>query len=120
MLREFFRLSRNDNLMARQQIQPILKAEHENSLAKLAEEFDRSETVAKLPASGMTTVRVNTTPSFEQIYQNAAVKPPRLNYSILKVSEMLNSSHLSTMSDEAKRCSLLDPSCLLAPAESAI
>lgn len=44
---------------------------------------------------------------FEQIYQTAAVKPPRLSYGILKVAEMMNSSHLSGMSPEARRCSLL-------------
>lgn len=45
--------------------------------------------------------------SFEQIYQSAANKLPRISYNILKVAEMVNSSHLSTMSTEAKRCSLL-------------
>jgi hypothetical protein len=45
--------------------------------------------------------------SFEQIYQNAAVKPPRLPYGILKVALMANSSHLAGLSADAKRCSLL-------------
>jgi hypothetical protein len=45
--------------------------------------------------------------SFEQIYQTASVKPLRIPYSILKVAEMMKSAHLSTMSGEAKRCSLL-------------
>src|SRR5438105_6836624 len=44
---------------------------------------------------------------FEQIYQTAAVKPPRLSYGILKVAEMVNSPHLTGMSPDAKRCSLL-------------
>src|SRR5690349_20438284 len=44
---------------------------------------------------------------FEQVYQAAAVKPPRLSYGILKVAEMVNSAHLSGMSPEARRCSLL-------------
>src|SRR5579864_4481493 len=44
---------------------------------------------------------------FEQIYQAAAVKPPRLAYGILKVAEMMNSPHLSGMSPDARRCSLL-------------
>ena len=44
---------------------------------------------------------------FEQIYQAAAVKPPRLPYGILKVADMMSSPHLSGMSPEAKRCSLL-------------
>jgi hypothetical protein len=45
--------------------------------------------------------------SFEQIYQNSAVKPPRIAYGILKVAAMANSQHLAGMSTEAKRCSLL-------------
>ncbi len=45
--------------------------------------------------------------SFEQIYHNAAVKPPRLPYGILKVASMANSSHLAGLSADAKRCSLL-------------
>lgn len=45
--------------------------------------------------------------SFEQIYQSAVNKLPRIPYNILKVVEMVNSPHLSTMSAEAKRCSLL-------------
>ena len=44
---------------------------------------------------------------FDQIYQTAAVKPPRLAYGILKVAEMMNSPHLAGMSPEARRCSLL-------------
>lgn len=45
--------------------------------------------------------------SFDQIYQSAANKLPRISYNILKVAEMVSSSHLNTMSSEAKRCSLL-------------
>ncbi len=45
--------------------------------------------------------------SFEHIYQSAAVKPRRLEWGILKVAEMVNSAHLSGMSPEAKRCSVL-------------
>jgi hypothetical protein len=45
--------------------------------------------------------------SFEQVYVNAAVKPPRIPYGILKVADMVDSPHLSGMSPEAKRCALL-------------
>src|ERR1700689_1923280 len=38
-------------------------------------------------------------PAFEQIYQTAAVKPPKLAYGIQKVAEMGNSSHLAGMSN---------------------
>ena len=44
---------------------------------------------------------------FEQIYQGGAVKPARISYGVLKVAEMLNSSHLSGMSMESKRAALL-------------
>jgi len=45
--------------------------------------------------------------AFDEIYQNAAVKPPRLAYGILKVADMLSSPHLAGMSNEAKRSSIL-------------
>jgi hypothetical protein len=45
--------------------------------------------------------------SFEQIYDTAAAKPTRAEYGILKISEMLTSQHLSGMSNETKRASLL-------------
>jgi len=44
---------------------------------------------------------------FDQIYQAAAVKPPRLAYGILKVADMMSSPHLTGMSPDARRCSLL-------------
>ena len=44
---------------------------------------------------------------FEQIYSNAAVRPPKVPYGILKVADMVNSSHLAGLSPEARRCSLL-------------
>jgi len=67
--------------------------------------------VSAAPAA-VSTVSAQTVPAsrygtFEQVYQNAAIKPPRLPYNILKVAEMVSSAHLATMSPEAKRCSLL-------------
>ncbi len=44
---------------------------------------------------------------FEQIYQSAAVKPPRTAYTILQVADMTNSPHLAGMATEARRCALL-------------
>jgi hypothetical protein len=44
---------------------------------------------------------------FEQIYSGAPVKPPKVAYGILKIAEMVNSSHLAGMAPEARRCSLL-------------
>lgn len=48
-----------------------------------------------------------TPPSFEQIYQTAAVKPPKLTYGIQKVAEMGASPHLAGMSIPFKRKALL-------------
>ena len=45
--------------------------------------------------------------SFEQIYQSVVNKLPRISYNILKVADMVRSTHLNAMSGEAKRCSLL-------------
>jgi hypothetical protein len=46
-------------------------------------------------------------PPFEQIYQTAAVKPPKLVYGIQKVAEMGSSTHLAGMSPVFKRKALL-------------
>lgn len=46
-------------------------------------------------------------PAFEQIYQTAAVKPPKLTYGIQKIAEMANSSHLTGMATAFKRKALL-------------
>ncbi|HEY7390958.1 MAG TPA: hypothetical protein VH640_20745 [Bryobacteraceae bacterium] len=67
-------------------------------------EEPRSPSRLPVPA---TTVENNSFYSFEQIYQNSPVKPPRIGYGILKVAAMANSPHLAGMSSEAKRCSLL-------------
>jgi len=68
---------------------------------ELAEECERP--VTRLAPLECTTKAAD----FEQIYQNAAVKPPDLPYSILKVVEMLGSPHLKGMTPDAKRCALL-------------
>ncbi len=46
-------------------------------------------------------------PAFEQIYQSAAVKPPKLTCGIQKVAEMGNSAHLTGMSPVFKRKALV-------------
>jgi hypothetical protein len=45
--------------------------------------------------------------AFEEIYRSAPVKTSKTAFGILKVAEMVNSSHLSALSQDAKRCSLL-------------
>ncbi len=44
---------------------------------------------------------------FEQLYQSAAAKPPRIEYGILKVAEMLDNRHLAGLSSEVKRSAVL-------------
>jgi hypothetical protein len=44
---------------------------------------------------------------FEEVYRSAALKPPELPYGILKVVEMMNSQHLSSLSPDARRSALL-------------
>jgi hypothetical protein len=46
-------------------------------------------------------------PAFEQIYQTAIMKPPKLAYGIQKIAEMGNSPHLAGMSSGFKRKALL-------------
>jgi hypothetical protein len=67
---------------------------------------EEARTLSRLPAPP-TPVESGPFYSFEQIYQNSPVKPPRIAYGILKVAAMANSQHLAGMSSEAKRCSLL-------------
>lgn len=45
--------------------------------------------------------------SFDDIYRDAHMKPPKMTYGILKIAEMVNSTHLTGMPPEAKRCSLM-------------
>ena len=107
MLKELFRFSSIENSG------PGIEAEHlegpsdhARALAKLADQFERSSAVAAIPATAAANA-IDKTPPFEQIYQTATIKPPRLAYNILKVSEMLKSPHLEGMSTESRRCSLL-------------
>ncbi len=79
-------------------------AERHNGTAERAVAVERPEEPPVQPAAAKATEK---SLSFDQIYQHAAVKPPRLAWGILKVAEMMNSGHLSGMSGDAKRCSLL-------------
>lgn len=79
-----------------------------------AERSSAAEVSSEEPIPGLRATASTPSPSsvpkygpFEQIYQTAAVKPPRLPYGILKVAEMVNSAHLEGLSPDAKRCSLL-------------
>jgi hypothetical protein len=111
MLKRFFSFSFNEdtpshnghcNGSADHRVSP---AEHRNGTAERAAAV--VERPADEPPAPPAPKTAEKSLSFDQIYQNAAVKPPRLNWGILKVAEMVNSEHLSGMSPEAKRCSLL-------------
>jgi hypothetical protein len=107
MLKELFRFSTNENPRPEHEMDLDGPSDHIRALARLAEEFDRSNAIAAIPISEISVLSEDGMPTFEQIYQNAAVKPPRLAYSILKIADMMNSPHLSGLTPEAKRCSLL-------------
>jgi hypothetical protein len=79
---------------------------------------ESSEQVKKLPeaqvaspdwptGNGRRPANPPAAPGFEQIYQTAAVKPPKLTYGIQKVAEMGSSPHLAGMSKVFKRKALL-------------
>lgn len=74
-------------------------SQHEESGTRQA-----NASAAYSPVPGATPGRYS---SFEQIYQSVTNKLPRINYNILKVADMMGSPHLSSMSTEARRCSLL-------------
>jgi len=106
MLKDLFRFSLTENSRPGSEANLDGPSDHARALAKLADQFDRSAAVAG-SAAAANSASADRAPTFDQIYQNAAVKPPRLTYNILKISEMLQSPHLEGMSSEARRCSLL-------------
>jgi hypothetical protein len=77
----------------------IAEPEAESNLA--------AETPIRLPIAGSPPTVSGKYLPFKQIYQGSAVKPPHLPEGIMKVADMVNSPHLSGMSPEAKRCSLM-------------
>lgn len=93
---------------------------HHNNAATLASPLDEPEAESEpeptaaehVFSKSLTTMAksVHSQPktiTFEQIYQGAAVKPPRIEYGILKVADMAGSAHLAGMNPDAKRASLL-------------
>ena len=75
-------------------------AELSNALQR---ETERSPACAAVEQQGVSPVLE----SFEEVYLDAGIKPAGKNYTILKVAEMVNSRHLSDMTPEAKRNSLM-------------
>lgn len=68
---------------------------------------DLTQTKPAALATSSRRAEVTKYPDFERIYSSAALKPPKAAYGILKIAEMVNSSHLAGMSPEARRCALL-------------
>ena len=113
MLRRFFSFSlnedspsRNGNCRNGSADHRVCPAEHRNGTAERAAAVVEPP-AGEPPAPPQAVKATERSLSFDQIYQGAAVKPPRLAWGILKIAEMVNSGHLSGMSPEAKRCSLL-------------
>ena len=104
MLKKWFTPPSEEELMAPAGPARGGSAERIHAVTKPAEESATAAAPATVSPVG---VAVGKYSAFEQIYQGAATKPPRISYNILKVAEMLDSGHLTTMSPEAKRCSLL-------------
>src|SRR5438270_7077210 len=98
MLKRFLNFSHDKSDAADGSIQPATQT---LGLMELAQECQR-------PGGRPTPVEgAPKTIDFDQIYQNATVKPPAIPYSIMKVVEMSASSHLEGMTPEAKRSALL-------------
>jgi hypothetical protein len=108
MARNWFRFSTEDEAPETPQNGTSRSKSHAEMMALTTQDVvvEEPRTPSRLPVPS-TPVENGQLYSFEQIYQNSAVKPPRIAYGILKVAAMANSPHLTGMSSEAKRCSLL-------------
>ena len=81
-------------------------ADHDDSLKNESQTATLAIAVAEC-SNGAAGANGHRAGSFDHIYQTASARPARLQYDILKVSEMLTSPHLAGMSQETKRASLL-------------
>ena len=99
MFKDLFRFSVEGNAGTHETPRSTAGDGHTAAIVDLAEALERSSAEESgSPAK---------TALFEQIYQSAAAKPPRIKYGILKVAEMLENRHLVGLSPEAKRSALL-------------
>jgi len=103
MLRKWF--------SATEELAPPTPTVRNASAEQTREQVSQYEEPAVRPVSPTPAIPPNGTPgrysSFEQIYQSLTNKLPRISYNILKVADMVHSPHLSSMSADAKRNSLL-------------
>jgi hypothetical protein len=99
MFKDLFRFSDEGNAGTHVTPRSATAASQTAALADLAEALEQSSSEESgSPAK---------TALFEQIYQSAAAKPPRLSFGILKVAEMLDNRHLVGLTPEAKRSAVL-------------
>lgn len=66
-----------------------------------------SEIAASIPQVTQFSSPVGTPTSFEEIYKSAEIYPPPHGYTILKVSDMLQSEHIRGLPAEVRRSSIL-------------
>lgn len=66
-----------------------------------------ADIAATVAAEPKFTTPVSNPTSFEEIYRAAEIRPPAHGYTILKVSEMLQSEHIRSLPPEVKRSSVL-------------
>jgi hypothetical protein len=99
MFKDLFRFSYEANADTREAPGSAANAGHGTAVIDLAEALERSsaeENGCAVKAA-----------LFEQLYQSAAAKPPRIDYGILKVAEMLDNRHLVGLAPETKRSAVL-------------
>ncbi|HUP05227.1 MAG TPA: hypothetical protein VMU19_14620 [Bryobacteraceae bacterium] len=104
MLKKLFQFSSNGRATAEA---PQEERAEDSGFSANAAEWKRTPHAAEFAPSRSDAPAAAKASGFEQIYQSAAVKSPRGSYSILQVSEMLNSPHLAGMTPEGRRCALL-------------
>jgi len=104
MARSWFRFSSQDDEMPQNGLSRNGSPDHA-AVATLDGSGDERRTTS--PRAGPNPAERGIYLSFDQVYLNSAVKPPKIAYGILKVAQMVNSSHLAGMSQDAKRNSLL-------------
>jgi len=107
MLRNWFSFSFREELSPQGEAFRNGTSSHAVAVADPAAEPDPAPETAVRPALAAGPPSSGKYCAFKQIYQGAAVRQQSLPDGILKVAEMVNSTHLVGMSPDAKRCSLL-------------
>lgn len=112
MFRKIFRFSYEGEPAVRNGAHSNGTARHGVALAEANEEIEPvSQAIEPAPknrkAAAAPVGAARNELSFDTIYEGAALASPRAGYTILKVADMVGSSHLAALSPDAKRCSVL-------------